>query len=110
MARSSRRQIRNNARGNAGLKCANLAVNDVWIERVNKPFRAGIERCARLDMPARERHLSEVHRKRCGALCLRSVIGSSGRSKIPSIVLQASSASAKVLNGEPITLTAPVLE
>ena len=32
------------------------------------------------------------------------------RSKVPSIALQAPSASAKVLNGEPMTLTAPVLE
>jgi hypothetical protein len=31
MAHSPRRQVRNNTAGNAGLKCANLAVNDLSI-------------------------------------------------------------------------------
>jgi hypothetical protein len=72
------------------------------------PRRDRTRHCTRLDMAARERHLCEVHRQRRGAVCLRSVTCS--HSKVPSIVLQAPSASSNVLNGEPITLTAPVLE
>ena len=66
----------------SGRKGSAFAVSAIFMERINAPFlaaggsaedfRAGssARHCARLAVAARKRHLCEVHRCRCGAVCL----------------------------------------
>jgi hypothetical protein len=94
----------------------------IYIEKINGPFLFELkgtpaEYKAGLDYAIAKGwlvlHESGTYRKITEAVrrCLRErypLLAAS--SKCPSIVLQAPTASSKELNGEPITLTAPVLE